>query len=63
MNDFDIRLCIKFLTCMGSLPQLDSDEAGAVSGVLDQSGYRWYITAINHKSGAPGIPKRVLSAT
>jgi len=33
MNDFDIRLCIKFLTCMGSLPQLDSDEAGAVSGV------------------------------
>lgn len=63
MNAFDIRVCIKFLTCMGAFPQLDSDEDGATMGVLEPNKvYRWYITSNQHVSAPAGIPKRVLAA-
>lgn len=60
MNAWDINVCIRFLTCCGMLPQLDSDEEGAVLGILDPTGqYRWYLTSENHVSGFAGVPKRV----
>lgn len=59
MSALSIRLCIKILSCMGDLPELDSDETARVSGAMSPDGvWRWYKTAQNHKTLPAGIIKR-----
>lgn len=55
-----VLTCLKFLACLGSLPEFDTDEQAAVGGILNPAGtHRWYKTSHQHVSGLFGVPKRV----